>query len=66
MRTGDNRLYLADEGKVLVRIEDGFIMGTGLSLGDSDSIDNYREDDMPEGYTEPWMENLKKGGKRNG
>ena len=56
MKTTDNRHYYADDNKVLVRISDDFIMGTGLDLGVEDSIDNYREDPMPEGYTEPGME----------
>ena len=52
MKTENNRQYIADEGKVLVRKNDGFIMGTGLDLGINDSIDNYEEQDMPEGYSE--------------
>ena len=52
MRTEDNKHYYADEGKVFVRISDEFIMGTGMDMGDEDSIENYREDDMPEGYAE--------------
>ena len=52
MRTEDNKHYYADEGKVFVRISDEFIMGTGMDMGDEDSIENYREDDMPEGYNE--------------
>lgn len=52
MRTEDSKHYYADEGKVFVRISDDFIMGTGMDMGDEDSIENYREDDMPEGYNE--------------
>ena len=57
MRTEDNKHYYADEGKVFVRISDEFIMGTGMDMGDEDSIENYREDDMPEGYSESKKKN---------
>ena len=43
MTTNDNINYQCDEGKVLRRKSDGFIMGDGLSLGESDTIDNYEE-----------------------
>lgn len=36
-------LYEADEGRMLVRKADGFIMGDGIDLGVDDSIDNYEE-----------------------
>ena len=36
-------LYTADDGKMLVRVSDGLIMGDGLDLGVSDSIANYEE-----------------------
>lgn len=42
------RQFDADEGKMIVRKSDGFIMGDGLDLGVSDSIDNYEE----RGFTE--------------
>lgn len=36
-------LYEADNGKMFVRKSDGLIMGDGIDLGISDSIDNYEE-----------------------
>ena len=39
----NSRFYEADDGKLIVRISDGKIMGDGICLGDNDSIDNYEE-----------------------
>lgn len=36
--------YIADEGKVIVRNADNYIMGKDLYLGKNDSIDNYHEE----------------------
>ena len=52
MKTKDNINYFCDENKVFIRKSDNFIMGTGLSLGENDSIDNYEEVDKPEDYKE--------------
>ena len=41
---------LADEGKVFVRKSDGEVMGFGLGLGSSDSIENYDEVECPSEY----------------
>lgn len=40
----NSRMYEAEEGKFVVRISDGKIMGDDICLGDFDSIDNYREE----------------------
>ena len=56
MKTDNNRQYMADEGKVFSRKSDGFIMGSGLDLGESDTIENYEEIDVPEGYKEDLKE----------
>ena len=58
MRTENNKLYFSDEGKVFVRKSDNFIMGSGLDLGENDSIENYEEQDAPEGYNEENNENI--------
>ena len=47
--TNDNNHYIADEGKVFVRIIDNKIMGNDLYLGlfvdgSEDTIDNYKEE----------------------
>ena len=47
MKTENNRQYYCDEGKVFRRKADGFIMGNGLDLGVTDSIENYEEIDDP-------------------
>ena len=47
MKTENNRQYYCDEGKVFRRKADGFIMGNGLDLGNTDSIENYEEIDDP-------------------
>lgn len=36
-------LYYADEGKLFVRIADGFVMGNCIDLGRADLISNYAE-----------------------
>ena len=48
MKTQDNILYLADKGKIIVRNSDGVNMGSGICLGESDSIENYHEEDGPD------------------
>lgn len=50
MTTTDNINYIADEGKVFICKADGVIMGWGLGLGTSDSINNYEEIDCPAEY----------------
>ena len=39
-------LYMADDGRMLVRKSDGKVMGDGVDLGEGDSIDNYEERDF--------------------
>lgn len=41
MKQINEHLYEADHGCFIVRKEDNFIMGEGIDLGTSDSIDNY-------------------------
>lgn len=50
MKTTDRINYIADEGKVFVRKSDGEVMGFGLGLGSSDSIENYDEVECPSDY----------------
>lgn len=42
----ENNIYTAEEGKLIVRTEDDFIMGPDIDLGSEDSIDNYEERDF--------------------
>ena len=45
MKYKDN-LYKAEEGKLIVRISDDFVMGPEIDLGSADSIENYEERDF--------------------
>lgn len=36
-------IYTAEDGKLIVRKADDFIMGDAIDLGSADSIDNYEE-----------------------
>ena len=45
MKQKDN-LYKAEEGKLIVRISDDFVMGPEIDLGSADSIENYEERDF--------------------
>ena len=42
--------FLSDEGKVFKHKETNEIMGWGICLGESDTIDNYIEIELPEEY----------------
>lgn len=50
MKEVNNNLYLSDEGKVFIHKETQEIMGWGICLCESDSIENYDEVDCPEEY----------------
>ena len=39
----NSRMYEADDGKMLVRVSDGKVIGDGICLGDNDDISNYEE-----------------------
>lgn len=39
----DKNKFYAEDGKLIVRKSDDFIMGDGIDLGSEDSIDNYEE-----------------------
>ena len=44
----EGNIYTAEEGKLIVRKSDDFIMGPDIDLGSADSIDNYEERDFTE------------------
>ena len=46
--TNEGNKYFAEEGKFIVRKEDGFIMGENIDLGSEDSIKNYEEKEYTE------------------
>lgn len=50
--------YYAEDGKFIVRKSDGFIMGEGIDLGSSDSIDNYEEQPYTEESYNEFYESL--------
>lgn len=43
-----SRTYEADDGKMLVRVSDGKVVGDGICLGDNDDIGNYEEREFTE------------------
>ena len=58
-------IYTAEDGKLIVRKADNFIMGPSIDLGSADSIDNYEEkefteEEMKEFYESVGMESPKK------
>lgn len=44
----NSRMYEADDGKMLVRVSDGKVIGDGICLGDNDDISNYEEHEFTE------------------
>ena len=44
----EGNIYTAEEGKLIVRKSDDFIMGPDIDLGSADTIDNYEERDFSE------------------
>lgn len=57
MKKNDN-IYTADEGKLIVRKADGFIMGDAIDLGSADSIENYEERAFSEEEIKAFWESL--------
>jgi hypothetical protein len=41
-------IHKADDGKLIVRKSDNFIMGDSIDLGSADNIDNYEEREFTE------------------
>jgi len=41
--TQQGNIYTADNGKMIVRKEDNFVMGESIDLGSDDNIKNYTE-----------------------
>lgn len=39
----NSRTYEADDGKMLVRVSDGKVIGDWICIGDNDDIGNYEE-----------------------
>lgn len=58
MNTIDNQHYQADKGKLIVRIEDDFIMGPDIDLGSEDSIENYEERKFTEKEIKDFYESI--------
>ena len=50
--------YEADDGKMLVRKSDGSIMGDGIDLGISDTIENYEERDFTDEERSAFWESI--------
>lgn len=56
--TNKNNIYTADEGKLIVRKADDFIMGDAIDLGSADSIENYEERAFTEEEINAFWESL--------
>jgi len=56
--TQENNLYKADNGKLIVRKSDGFIMGDMIDLGSIDSIENYEEREFTEEQINEFKESV--------
>lgn len=54
----NNNVYTAEEGKLIVRIEDDFIMGPDIDLGTDDNIANYEERDFTEEEIKEFYESV--------
>jgi hypothetical protein len=54
----NNNLYSAEEGKLIVRKSDDFIMGDAIDLGSADSIENYEERDFTQEEIDAFYESL--------
>lgn len=54
----ENNIYTAEEGKLIVRIEDDFIMGPDIDLGTDDDITNYEEREFTKEEIRKFYENL--------
>ena len=56
--TNTGNIYKADEGKLIVRKIDDFIMGDAIDLGSADNIDNYEERAFSEEEINAFWESL--------
>lgn len=54
----ENNIYTAEEGKLIVRKADDFIMGDSIDLGSADSIDNYEERDFTQEEIDAFFESV--------
>ena len=60
----NTNLYMANEGCLIVRKEDGFLMGDCIDLGSADSIDNYEDKEYSKEELDAYYAS-KKNGHRN-
>jgi hypothetical protein len=56
--TQKGNLYTAEEGKLIVRVADDFIMGDAIDLGSADSIENYEEREFSEEEIEAFKKSI--------
>lgn len=54
----NSRLYEADDGKMLVRVSDGNVIGDGVCLGDDDDISNYEEHEFTDEQREQFFKDI--------
>jgi hypothetical protein len=51
-------IYTAEDGKLIVRKADGFIMGPDIDLGSADDIENYEEKEFSEEEIDAFYESI--------
>ena len=56
--TQNGNIYIADEGKLIVRKSDDFIMGPDIDLGSADNINNYEERDFTQEEIDAFFESV--------
>ena len=56
--TQNGNIYTADEGKLIVRKADDFIMGDSIDLGSADNIENYEEREFTQEEIDAFFESV--------
>ena len=56
--TQNGNIYTADEGKLIVRKADDFIMGPDIDLGSADDINNYEEREFTQEEIDAFFESV--------
>ena len=55
----NTNIYTANEGCLIVRKKDGFLMGDCIDLGSADSIDNYEDREFSKEGLDAYYTNIK-------
>lgn len=54
----NGNIYTAEDGKLIVRKSDGFIMGDAIDLGSADNIENYEENEFSQEEIDAFFESV--------